>query len=106
MNGSLFFRTHVYEYPIWQVSIYPINELRHEKTCLYAIYEVANNKGTVQPVHRCSLISAFVVCYLDTVKILNILTPQKFAVITLKFEQDGFTKKLCIQKMQPELQTV
>ena len=28
-----------------------------------------------------------------TVKILNIWTPQKFAVITLKFEQDGFTKE-------------
>ena len=27
----------------------------------------------------------------NTVKLLNILTPQKFAVITLKFEQDGFT---------------
>ena len=25
------------------------------------------------------------------VKILNIRTPEKFAVITLKFEQDGFT---------------
>ena len=32
--------------------------------------------------------------------------PQKFAVITLKFEQDGFTKEYCTQKMQPELQTV
>ena len=28
-----------------------------------------------------------------TVKILNIRTPKKFAVITLKFEQDGFTKE-------------
>ena len=27
-------------------------------------------------------------------------------IITLKFEQDGFTKELCILKMQPELQTV
>ena len=26
-----------------------------------------------------------------TVKILNILTPKKFAVITLKFKQDGLT---------------
>ena len=41
-----------------------------------------------------------------TIKILNIRTPQTFAVITLKFEQDGFTKELCTQKMQPELQTV
>ena len=28
-----------------------------------------------------------------TVKILNIRTPQKFAVITLRFEQGGFTKE-------------
>ena len=27
-----------------------------------------------------------------TVKILNIQTPQNLAVVTLKFEQDGFTK--------------
>ena len=27
------------------------------------------------------------------VKILNIWTPQNFAVISLKFEQDGFTKE-------------
>ena len=29
--------------------------------------------------------------YEGTVKILKIQTPEKFAVITLKFEQDGFT---------------
>ena len=29
----------------------------------------------------------------STVKILNIWTPQKFAVITLKFDQNGFTKE-------------
>ena len=28
-----------------------------------------------------------------TIKILNIRTPKTFAVITLKFEQDGFTKE-------------
>ena len=28
-----------------------------------------------------------------TVKILNIQTPQKLAVITLKFKQDGFTEE-------------
>ena len=28
-----------------------------------------------------------------TVKILNIRTPKKFAVITLKYEQYGFTKE-------------
>ena len=30
---------------------------------------------------------------LGTVKVLNVWTPQKFAVMTLKFEQDGFTKE-------------
>ena len=30
----------------------------------------------------------------------------KFAVITQKFEQDGFFLEWCIQKMQRELQTV
>ena len=30
---------------------------------------------------------------LHTVKILYIRTPKQFAVITLKFEQDGFTKE-------------
>ena len=29
----------------------------------------------------------------STVKFLNIQTPKKFAVITLKFEQDGFTEE-------------
>ena len=28
-----------------------------------------------------------------TIKILNIRTPKKFAVITLKFEQDSFTEQ-------------
>ena len=28
-----------------------------------------------------------------TIKIVNIQTPKTFAVITLKFEQDGFTKE-------------
>ena len=31
---------------------------------------------------------------------------RKFAVITLKVEQDGFSLEQCTQKMQPELQTV
>ena len=34
------------------------------------------------------------------------LDTRKFAVITLKVEQDGFTLGLCIQKMQRKLQTV
>ena len=43
---------------------------------------------------------------ITAVKILNIRTPKKFAVITLKFKQDGFTEEQCTQKMQLELQTV
>ena len=31
---------------------------------------------------------------------------RKFAVITLKVEQDGFSLQKCIQKMQRKLQTV
>ena len=31
---------------------------------------------------------------------------QKFAVITLKVEQDGISLEYCIKKMQRELQTV
>ena len=31
-----------------------------------------------------------------TVKILNIRTPEKFAVLNLKFEQGGFTIEYCI----------
>ena len=41
-----------------------------------------------------------------TVKIHKIWTPEKFAVITLKFEQGGFTIEQCVQKMQTEWQTV
>ena len=41
-----------------------------------------------------------------TVKLLNIRTPEKVAVITLKFEHSGFTIEWCIQKMERELQTV
>ena len=44
--------------------------------------------------------------YRKNPKYTCIQTPQKFAVITLKFEQDGFTKELCTQTMQLELQTV
>ena len=36
------------------------------------------------------LLSALLLYYR---KILNIRTPQKFTVITLKFEQNGFTKE-------------
>ena len=37
-------------------------EPSHEEMCLYV-----NNKGADQPVHPCSLISAFVVCCLDSI---------------------------------------
>ena len=39
-------------------------------------------------------------------KIPTISDTRKFAVITLKVEQDGFSLEKCIQKMQRELQTV
>ena len=42
----------------------------------------------------------------STVKILKIRTPEKTAVITLKFEQHGFTIEYCVQKMLREWQTV
>ena len=40
------------------------NELGHEKICLMSY---ANNKGVDQPAHPRSLISAFVVCCLDSI---------------------------------------
>ena len=43
---------------------------------------------------------------LNTVKILKIRTPGKFAVIILKFEQCGFTIEKCVQKWQTVWQTV
>ena len=47
----------------------------------------------------------FLSYHLSTVKILKIQTPEKFAVITLKFGQGGFTVEECVQKMQTEWQT-
>ena len=41
-----------------------LNETRHEKTCLMPY---ANNKGTDQPAHLRSLISAFVLRCLDSI---------------------------------------
>ena len=37
---------------------------RREKTCLP---EYANNKGADQPAHQCSLISAIVLCLLESI---------------------------------------
>ena len=56
-------------------------------------------------------ISNFSMCpnfseFYSTVKVLKIWTPEKVAVITLKFEQGGFTIEYCIQRMQTALQTV
>ena len=48
-----------------------IRELGYEKTCLM-LY--ANNKVADQPAHLCSLISAFVVCCLDSVMSLASVT--------------------------------
>ena len=42
----------------------------------------------------------------STVKILKVRTPQKVAVITLKFEQDVFMIDKYVQKVQKEWQTV
>ena len=42
----------------------------------------------------------------NNVKILKFRTPEKFAVITLKFEQAGSTIEQCIQKVQMEWQTL
>ena len=36
----------------------------------------------------------------ETVKLLKLWTPEKFAVITLKFEQSGFAIEQRIHKMQ------
>ena len=44
--------------------------------------------------------------YPFTVNILKFRTPEKFAVITLKFEQGGSTIEYCVQKVQMERQTV
>ena len=44
--------------------------------------------------------------FVITVKLLKNWTPEKFAVITLKFEQGGFTMEKCVQEMQTESQTV
>ena len=41
-----------------------------------------------------------------TVKILNFLTPEKIAVIMLKFEQHGFTVEKCVKKMKTESKTM
>ena len=41
-----------------------------------------------------SFLIVLLLSYSITIKILNLRTPQKFAVITLKFEQDGSTQKI------------
>ena len=48
-----------------------LHELGHEKTCLMSY---ANNKGADQPAHPRSLISAFVVRCLDSIKPLVSVT--------------------------------
>ena len=70
--------------------------------------------GIRGPPGTCSSFRIFTVCLVDssdlanltTVKIQKIRTPKKFAVITLKFEQGGFTVEYYIQRMQMALQTV
>ena len=46
------------------------------------------------------------ICFWKYRKIPKISDTRKFAVITLKVEQDGFTLEYYIQKMQRKLQTV
>ena len=46
-----------------KVRIYVPYGPRHEKTCLLG---VADNTGADQPVHPCSLISAFVIRFLES----------------------------------------
>ena len=41
-----------------------------------------------------------------TVRILKFHTPANFAVVTLKFEQDGFAEEQSAQMKQMDLQTV
>ena len=53
-----------------QEFIQDTNELGHEKMCLMSY---ANNKGADQPVHPRSLISTFVVCWLDSIISLDSL---------------------------------
>ena len=40
------------------------------------------------------------ICCGFTIKFLKIWTPEKFTVITLKFEQSGFTIEKCVKTMQ------
>ena len=47
-----------------------------------------------------------IVLFENKTSTVKIRTPKTFAVITLKFEQDGFTIEKCIQTMQADLQTV
>ena len=54
---------------------------RHEKTC-FMLY--ANNNGTDQPAHPCSLIIAFVVpCLYDIVPILAIYKISRLQVVSI-----------------------
>ena len=57
-----------------------IHEPGHEKMCLMSY---ANNKGADQPVHPCSLISAFVVRCLDSV--MSLVSVTKISSLMLAF---------------------
>ena len=50
--------------------------LQGDKTCLWGF---ANNKGADQPAHACSLISAFVICLLET--IISKLAPSEISLL-------------------------
>ena len=65
-----------------------LNKPRHEKTCLMAY---ANNKGIDQPVHPCSLISAFVVRYLDSIiSVVAISEISRLCIVSVA-EQTGLS---------------
>ena len=64
----------------------------HEKTC---VMPYANNKGTDQPAHPCSLISTFIVCCLDSIfPILTILKSSRLA--SLCSWAGGFESRLVV----------
>ena len=63
----------------------------HEKTCLMSY---ANSKGADQPAHPCSLISAFVLCYLDSVMSLVSVTKISSLMLASVAEQASLSLTL------------
>ena len=63
---------------------------------------ITTNVLGVRIFRKCTVVWANTIDPGSTIKILKFQTPEKFDVITLKFEQDGSTIVSCIQKMQME----